>query len=78
MATPRQRARRGPWNDGRTYHYADEIGLTRLGNLLTGSKEIVRSRLTGTRPDPVKVGAPGDGLCTAPEVTAFINEIYGT
>jgi hypothetical protein len=76
MAT--RRPPRGPWNDGRTYHYADELGLTRLGNLIAGSKEVVRARVTGDEPDRSKIGAAGDGLLTAPAVTAFINEIYGS
>jgi hypothetical protein len=77
MAIRRHRARRGLWNNGQTYHYSGELRLHRLGNLITGSREIVRARITGTEPDPSRIGSPGDGLLTADAVTDYINQLLG-
>jgi len=78
MAIPRHRpGAPRPWTRSLVYHYSDELGLTRIGNLLSGSREILRAKATGTAPDPVKVGSASDGVLTAEAVVEVLNEIYG-
>jgi hypothetical protein len=66
-----------PWTRSLVYHYSDELGLTRIGNLLSGSREVIRAKATGVAPDPAKVGSANDGVLTAEAVVEVLNEIYG-
>jgi hypothetical protein len=66
-----------PWTEALVYHYSPQLGLTRVGSLLSGSKEVIRAKVTGTEIDPTRVGAPGDGVLTAETIAGFLNEIYG-
>jgi hypothetical protein len=78
MVLPRRQPRvHRRWSNSDTYHYSDELGLTRLGALLAGSKEVVRAKITGTEANHDKVGQAGDGLLTATAVTAHVNDILG-
>jgi hypothetical protein len=73
---PRKRLNsRRPWKPGSVSYHQEDLGLTKVGSLVTGSKAVVRARVTGT--EPVGVGEPGDGLLGLEQTADFLNELFG-
>ena len=57
---------------------ANRAGHLQLGNcgaIVTGSKELIRAQLSGTEPDPAKIGVKGDLLRGGEAIAAFINSL---
>jgi hypothetical protein len=76
MSRPkRQRSGERPWTPGRVSYHQKELGLTKIGDLVTGSKAVVTAKITGT--EPIGIGGPGDGLQGLEMTAAFLNEFFG-
>jgi len=61
-----------PWDDGKVSRYREELGLTKHGALIGGSKAVMIAKLTGT--EPVGVGGPGDGIRSLRHARHVVNE----
>jgi hypothetical protein len=64
-----------PWDDGKVSRYREELGLTKHGALIGGSKAVMIAKLTGT--EPVGVGGPGDGIRSLRHARHVVNEFLG-
>ena len=76
MPRRKRQSGRRPWTYGRVSYHQKELGLTKCGDMVVGSKAVVIARLTGT--EPIGVGGPGDGLQGLEMTAAYLNEFFGT
>jgi len=64
-----------PSTPGLVAYHQEALGLRKINGRITGSKAVLKSKVTGT--EPVGVGEPGDGILALEMAADVLNELYG-
>jgi len=66
-----------PWTPELVGYHQKRLGITKLGNLLSASRTVMRARLAGVEPDPAAIGQPGDLVLGAVMIARDLNQLFG-